>query len=293
MAAKSRTIPAKSRTIPAKRLAEAVNALWAVCTALTRLSVVLPCLKGLAEKVAGVVSMLAGLGAVKDSSNNGKPPGGDIGKRKRQVREKAGRPPGGQKGHKGATRELENEVTETVDVSGGAADEYANSPLFREVEPIRRQLINVRCLAQVTEYVSRVFVNVETGRKVSFEFPKGVDAPVQFGGSVKALAVYGRDHQHASYERMQEMFRDVYGVNISLATLVAVVREAGQSRVIDDFEAVAARALANSPCNGADETSVGVNGRKSWVHELTNALFSLFTLHASRGKEGADAPGIL
>jgi hypothetical protein len=161
------------------------------------------------------------------------------------------------------------------------------------VEPIRRQLTNVRRLAQVTERVSRAFVNVETGGKVSSEFPKGVDAPVQFGGSVKALAVYGRDHRHASRERAHEMFRDVYGVNISLAAPVAVVREAGRSRVIDDFEAVAACALANSPCNGADGTSVGANGKKSWVHELTNALFSLFTLHASRGKDGADAPGIL
>jgi transposase len=118
------------------------------------------------------------------------PPSTDIARKKRgnEVREKTERPVGGQKGHKGATHPFESNVTETVDVSVGV-EQYENNLLYRELPPERRQVLDIKVERVVIEYRSRVFVNVKTGKKVRFEFPEGVNAPVQYGEGIKAMVV--------------------------------------------------------------------------------------------------------
>jgi transposase len=91
----------------------------------------------------------------------------------------------------------------------------------------------------ILEYRTTVFINTKTDEKFAGEFPKGVNAPVQFGTEVKTLVVYLRDCQHISYERVAELLSDVFGVSISEATVVNMVKETGNSLVLNKFETAA------------------------------------------------------
>ena len=52
------------------------------------------------------------------------------------------------------------------------------------------------------------------------EFPDDVTQPVQYGPRVRVFAVYLHDYQLIPYDRGCELLSDVYGCEISPATLI-------------------------------------------------------------------------
>ena len=84
----------------------------------------------------------------KDSHNSNKPPSSDSPFKKpppRSQRRSAGRKPGGQKGHPGATRELVEDPEERVIValSGSCTCGRCCAEIAAEVLPVRRQVIEL------------------------------------------------------------------------------------------------------------------------------------------------------
>ena len=142
-----------------------------------------------AERIAELEARLG-----KDSHNSSKPPSSDPPFRKpppRSQRQVSGRKPGGQKGHKGSTRALVDEVDHVVVMAleGVCSCGRCRSQIDAELLPERRQVVELVIRREVTEY--RVVAGTcACGRTHRSDFPEPISAPVQYGPGVLAFAVY-------------------------------------------------------------------------------------------------------
>jgi transposase len=89
------------------------------------------------------------------------------------------------------------------------------------VDESRRQVFDLPPQElEITEHRSLVVCCPYCGQCSAGEFPAGVDQPVQYGERLKALSVYLKDYQLLPYERQGELFEDVYGHRLSVASLL-------------------------------------------------------------------------
>jgi transposase len=139
----------------------------------------------------------------KDSHNSSKPPSSDSKLKKpppRSQRKATGRKSGGQPGHPGATLDLVDAPEERVVVplSGSCACGRCRGEIAVDILPERRQVVELEIRRKVTEYRT-VAGTCTCGRAHRSDFPEGVAAPVQYGPSVSALAVYLTQYQLLPY----------------------------------------------------------------------------------------------
>jgi hypothetical protein len=150
----------------------------------------------------------------------------------------------------------------------------------------------MKAKSPIIEHGTTVFINAKTDGKFAGEFPAGASAPVRFGAGVKTLAVCLRDCRHMSYERAAGLIPDVFGVGVGEAAVVGMVKETGNSRVLNKFGTAAIKDVAESP--GVDaETGLKIGRTTRWARVLAGAPFELFSLDRGRRKAGKDAMGIL
>jgi transposase len=122
-------------------------------------------------------------------------------------------------------------------------------------------------------------------------FPSGVEQPVQYGERLKALAVYLKDYQLLPYERQRELFEDVYGHRLSVASLLKAEQgcAAGLSEPLDSIH----QQLREASVVGFDETGLRVEGQLHWLHTARTEALTYYQIHAKRGTEAMDEIGIL
>jgi transposase len=241
------------------------------------------------EQVAALVARVGELEGqrAKDSHNSSKPPSSDgLGRAvrtHRSLRERSGKKPGGQAGHRGTTLRLV-EGPDTVEthrpaicgrcaapLDGVAADRVERRQVH-ELPPVRlvvgeHRAETVRCPACQA---------VTTGA-----FPVGVNAPAQYGPRLRALAAYLTQQQFVPYGRVRELFSDLLGRALSVGTLVGVVRRGAQA-VAATTHAIRAQ-LADEAVQHHDVTGVRVSGRLHWLHVQSSRWRTAYTLHAQRG----------
>ena len=175
-----------------------------------------------------------------NSSNSGKPPSSDGLKkppRVRTLRERFGRKPGGQKGHKGETLRQAASPDEIIDhfpplCSGcGGALTPANvtpanvTPAMAHAHTARQvhDLPEPRPLV-VTEHRAHVCQCERCGVQTRASFPGGVNAPVQYGARIAAFAVYLQHQQLLPQKRTMSLMSDLFSVRIAAATLEGMSR---------------------------------------------------------------------
>ena len=129
------------------------------------------------------------------------------------------------------------------------------------------------------------------GTTTMADVPAGVNAPVQYGPRVRAVAAYLVGYQHLPYERAAETLADLLGVGMSTGCLASVV--AATAKGLSGFCETVRRALIAAPVAHFDETGLRVAGSGAWVHAAGTDRLSLFTVHTSRGHEGVQAAGVL
>lgn len=244
----------------------------------------------LLERVRELEARLA-----KDSHNSSKPPSSDPPFKKpppRTLRQASGKKPGGQRGHPGATRALveDPEHTLVIPLSGtcGCGHDLAALPV--EELPERRQVVDVVIRREVTEY--RTVAGVcACGLVHRSAFPAGIEAPVQYGPGVAALAVYLTQYQQLPYQRAADFLEALAGIALSPATVYAMGREAA-ARLAAPVAAIG-QALVASAVAHADETGMRVGGALQWLHVLCTATLTFYAVHAKRGREALAAIGLL
>lgn len=122
----------------------------------------------------------------RDYENSSIPSSRSVNHKKiKNSREKTGRKPGGQPGHKGHCRKKH---TPTKIVELPAPDEVSDDKAFKKTnKTIVKQVVSIRLILDVTEYRAPVYYNSTTGERIHAKFPKNVVDDVNYDGSVKAF----------------------------------------------------------------------------------------------------------
>jgi transposase len=290
---KKRTKRAKSIQIPARDMKILLRVLTMLFVLVKYIAKKHRCFKLIVHLIDKVIDILKMGEPTKDSSNSNLPPNKDLGGSKpAKIKDKKKRKKGGQVGHKGTTIEDPGPANKTVYLTPDR-DELEQNPAWRKIGTETRKVVDAKLEKEITEYIVDIYENIETGEKVSGEFPEKVTANIQYGIEVEVLVVYLRDHLHIPYNKISAFFKESFNISLSESTATNIVYMAEHSPILDIFEEKAEEAIIEAPRANADETSLSVNGKNFWVHVLSIPCFILFFLHPSRGSEAMKEFGLL
>jgi transposase len=269
---------------------EAMAALVATLVAEALAEVVAPCTARIAVLEAKNAALEVETAALRaklavDSHNSSKPPSSDGLGRKPQpksLRERSGRPPGGQAGHAGHTLAL----VDTPDVvivhpPGSCAQcgaDLAGVPVVRQE---RRQVVDVRITRSVTEHQGQTKCCPQCGMETMGEFP----------AAVKAIGVYLNQEQLVPSERTCAVLAEVFDCPMSEATLEHAVEACAAQ--LEPVEAAIKEGVTAAAVAHFDETGVHLHGKTGWLHVASTALLTYYAIHAKRGRVAMEAIGIL
>lgn len=252
-----------------------------------------------AAEIAALTARIAELERRLDlnSRNSGKPPSSDGLKkppRTRSLREKSGRKPGGQKGHKGETLRQVAEPDTTVDhfpetcrrcgsaLTPAMATGFGARQVFDLPAP--RPLV-------VTEHRAHHCRCGKCGAETGAWFPQGVTAPVQYGARIMAMVVYLLHFQLLPEDRLAELMADLFGVALVPAT-IARMRRGCAVRFRGVVDAIRERVKA-AAVKHMDETGFRIGGRTQWLHIASTGLLTFYRVSAKRGSLLAGVIGIV
>jgi len=223
-----------------------------------------------------------------NSGNSSKPPSSDQ-NRKKKTRNSSKNNAGGQKKHPGTTlKQVDDpDEVETIKIDRRSLPKGHD---YQDGGFETRQVFDIEITRMVTEYRAQVLVD-ESGKRFVAPFPKGVTKAVQYGGSLKAHAVYMSQYQLLPYNRIQEYFGEQLNISLSQGTIFNFNKDAFKRLAM--FNEIAKEALITSSRVHADETGININGKGHWLHCASNDLWTDFYPHEKRGCEAMDSRGIL
>lgn len=223
-----------------------------------------------------------------NSSNSSKPPSTDP-NRKKKSRNKSTNKAGGQNKHPGTTlKKIDDpDEIETIKIDRRSLPKGHD---YQDAGFETRQVFDIEISRLVTEYRAQIIVD-ENGKRFVAPFPKGVTKAAQYGGSLKAHAVYMSQYQLLPYNRIQEYFGEQLNIPLSQGTIFNFNKDAFKK--LATFSEIAKKALSASGRVHADETGININGKGHWLHCASNDLWTDFFPHEKRGCEAMDSRGIL
>lgn len=112
------------------------------------------------------------------------------------------------------------------------------------------------------------------------EPPAGLELDRVFGSRLEATTVYYRQQQHMSYERTQQAFQDLHGLELSQGAINRIMARAGRSAA-QALPAITA-AVRDSAVVNSDETGVRVAGRTCWHWVFCTLTAVLHVIKPSR-----------
>ncbi len=201
-------------------------------------------------------------------------------------REKTGRKPGGQPGHKGHCRKKQDPTSEPILLP--PPQEVMDDPDFKKTsKTIKKQLISIHLAVEVREYHADVYYNSKTGERIHAQFPAGVIDDVNYGGSVKAFLFLLNNDCCISIDKSRRFLSDLTGgkLNISKGMISRLSKEfAGktegeQKKLFTD--------MLLSPVMHTDCTNAKVNGKGSYVFVCaTPDGKAIYFARSKKGHEG-------
>jgi transposase len=232
-----------------------------------------------------------------NSTNSSKPPSSDGLKkpaRVKSLRERSGKKPGGQKGHKGETLRQSAAPDEIVDHHPAACAECgaALTPKMAKGH-IARQVFDLpepQPLV-VTEHRSHECRCVCCGATTRAAFPEGVNAPVQYGARIVAFVVYLLHYQLLPEDRLVALMTDLFGVRLCAATVANMSRSCANR--LEGFAQTIRDLVAGAPVKHMDETGFRIAGKTQWLHVACTALLTFYRVCARRGSLLANVVGVV
>ena len=232
-----------------------------------------------------------------NSSNSGKPPSSDGLKkpaRVKSLRERSGKAPGGQKGHKGETLRQVTDPNEVVDhyppacsMCGVDLDPktsigHSARQVFDLPEP--QPLV-------VTEHRAHDCQCDVCGTTTRALFPDGVNAPVQYGARITAFVIYLLHYQLLPENRLAALMADLFGVKVATATIARMSRTCAER--LRGFAQTVCDLVAGASVKHMDETGFRIGGKTQWLHVASTALLTFYRVCAKRGSLLANVSGIV
>jgi transposase len=231
-----------------------------------------------------------------NSSNSGKPPSSDGLKkpsRVKSLRERSGKKPGGQQGHKGETLRQVTVPDEVVDhyppscVTCGVGLDRDTS-----VAHIARQVFDLpKPQLVVTEHRVHDCACAFCGTTTRGRFPDGVNAPVQYGARIRSFVIYLLHYQLLPEDRLAELMADLFGVKLAAATIARMSRTCTER--LRGFMETVRDLVKGAPVKHMDETGFRIAGKTQWLHVASTALLTFYRVCAKRGSLLANVAGIV
>ncbi len=122
-------------------------------------------------------------------------------------------------------------------------------------------------------------------------FPEGVNAPVQYGPRIQAVAVYLSQYQLLPVQRTCEALLDLCQAPISQGAVLHWISQG--ARILEPTRERITDLLLRSRGLHVDETSLHLGGLVRWVHVNATNWLTLYTWHPKRGAEGIEAVGVI
>ncbi len=219
-----------------------------------------------------------------NSHNSHKPPSSDGPRKQPAIPRKKGGAKGGKKGHKGDTLKMVDKPDKTIPCrptacSCGRLLEGAEGQIVE-----RRQVFNLpEPKLEVAEYQRWVCKCPCCKAESSGAFPQGVNAPVQYGSGVKAFTTLLSVRCCLSYQKIQCLFRDLFGQAINESTVYSANQKA--YTVLEQPEAEIRQQLAQQAVVHFDETGIRAEGSLHWEHTATSELYTYLFIHKGRGQK--------
>ena len=198
-------------------------------------------------------------------------------------REKTGRKPGGQKGHKGHERRTYT-PTRRVEIEPTRREQH---PDYKETgKIITKQLVNIRVSLDITEYYTREYRDRVTGQRVHASFPEGLVNEVTYGGSVKAFAFLLNNRCNVSIEKTSDFIAELTGgeLKLSAGMINGLSEEFSEKAEPEQKKAFADMLL--TPAIYTDFTTANVNGKNVAVLVCANDTGVIYFAKEHKGHEG-------
>lgn len=230
--------------------------------------------------------------ANQTSQNSSRPPSSDPPSVKRPPpRKPSGRKPGGQPGHEGNHRELlpVEEVDEVVEHWPEACEgchERLPADLRVDVgDPTRHQVTELpEAPAVVTEHRLHTQECQACGSVTGAQLPEGVPRGA-FGPRLAAVVSMFTGCYRMTDRMAEEAVEDVFGVRISLGSVVACQQTTSQAVAPPVEEA---RAYAQQqPVAFTDETGWTERRKKAWLWIMATPFVIVFLIHLRRSRQAA------
>jgi hypothetical protein len=207
-------------------------------------------------------------------------------------REKSGKAPGGQFGHKGHGRKKQK-PNEAIEIP--APKEYTDNPDYEATgRIIKRQRVGIKVLPYTVEYATREFRNKKTGKLVYADFPAGVENDVNYDGSVKAFVFLLNNHCNVSMDKTSEFLSQVTdgALQISKGMVCGLSREFSEKSKAEQAEAFSNLVVA--PVIHIDFTTAKVNGKNVNVAVCATPQNAAYFAREHKGHKGIkDTPAEL
>jgi transposase len=248
----------------------------------------------LREQVEALVQELQARLA-KDGHNSGNPPSSDgLGRKSHSLRQKSGKKPGGQLGHRGEMLRL-MATPDVVREERPAVCDSCQQPLSQDALVVGRERRQVADVPPVRLRISEhqaLSVRCPACQHVSVgSFPAEAPSRAQYGPRLRALAVYLLEQQLIPYARVRALLLDLFGASVSLGTLVRWVHQAAET--LEPVEEQIKAALQRGPVLHSDETGVRRAGALAWAHVASTNRLTHYAIHPKRGAQATEAIGLL
>lgn len=163
------------------------------------------------------------------SRNSSKPPSSD-GYAKpapKSLRLSGQKPTGGQKGHPGSTLYQSANVDETVTHYSASHCSVCCLALVDHTLAETRQVFELPTLAMRTVAHQQMRSVCACGAVHLAVWPEGVNAPAQYGASIKAMAVHLSQYHLTPLARTASLMKDLYGAQLSQASIQSFAQASG------------------------------------------------------------------
>jgi transposase len=223
----------------------------------------------------------------KNSNNSSVPPSKDENRPKRKsLREKTDRKPGGQKGRQGKTLQMVETPDKTVEHFPNYCNCCGNDISDNTSEFLgKRQVFDIpEIKLKVTEH--QIFKKVCTcGHETKSVFPPEANAAVSYGNNIESLIGYFHTRQYIPFKRMQEIFKDIFNIPISEGGIHYLLNKL-VVKVEPAYELIKQKLISNTKfAIGADETGMKVAGNKHWAWTWQNDEATFITITDNRGQK--------
>lgn len=199
-------------------------------------------------------------------------------------REKTGRKPGGQPGHKGHPRK-KHVPTSIINIP--PPKEWNSNPDYKLTGTIiSKQLINLKISITCDEYRTPEYRHRKTGVRFHADFPEGVMNDVNYGGSIKAFVFLINNRLNVSIKKASCFLSGLTDgkLNISTGMICGLSKQFSQKTESEQKKAFAD--LIASPVMNVDFTTGRVDGKNKPILICTTPLVTMYFLKSHKGHEG-------